>query len=159
MVTPAERFHRFIDPAGPISLIRHVQGPCHLWTGALDQDGYARFWADQRNQRAYRYAYAQAFGPIPAGLDIDHRCRNRRCVNPGHLRALTHRENILASSNIAAYRAAQTHCRRGHPFDETNTVRRKNGTRQCRQCRNRRRESAATVHQFPTRTTPERTAA
>ncbi|MFF0894716.1 HNH endonuclease signature motif containing protein [Streptomyces sp. NPDC003278] len=132
--TPAERFAAFVNPNGPIPLIRGVHGPCHQWTGSTDTDGYARFWLDRRNRRAYHVAYIAAHGPIPAGHDIDHRCRNRACVNPAHLRALTHRENVLASSNVAAYRAAQTHCKHGHPFDAANTYRRPDGTRQCRQC-------------------------
>ncbi|MFH9430261.1 HNH endonuclease signature motif containing protein [Streptomyces sp. NPDC017615] len=145
--TAAERFARFVNPNGPFALIRGALGPCHLWTGSTDPDGYARFWINGRNRRAYHVAYEWAHGPIPAGLEVDHRCRNRRCVNGAHLRALTHRDNVLASSNIAAYRAAQTHCHRGHPFDTDNTRRRKNGTRACRTCaRDRRAAQDATVH-------------
>jgi hypothetical protein len=154
--TVAERFAAKVDTAGPISLIRGVQGRCHLWTNSTDQDGYARFWLDGRNRRAYHYAFMQAHGPIPDGHDVDHQCRNRACVNPTHLRALTHRDNVLASSNVAAYRAAQTHCKRRHEFDEANTRRRKNGTRACRACE-RDRNKPATVHQLTP--TPERQAA
>ncbi|MEU7340569.1 HNH endonuclease signature motif containing protein [Streptomyces sp. NPDC007074] len=132
--TVAERFAKFVNTAGPVPLIRDVQGPCHQWGGSLDDDGYARFWLNGGNRRAYHYAYTAAHGPIPDAHDVDHKCRNRACVNPAHLRALTHRDNVLASSNVAAYRAAQTHCHSGHEFDEANTYRRKNGTRQCRAC-------------------------
>jgi hypothetical protein len=155
--TAAERFASFVNLAGPVPLIRGVHGNCHQWTGSTDQDDYARFWLDGRNTRAYHYAYEQAHGPRPDGHDVDHRCRNRACVNPDHLRALTHRDNVLASSNVAAYRAAQTHCHRGHEFDEANTRRRKNGTRACRACA-RRRPQAATVTTLPTPNT-ERQAA
>ncbi|MFF4751804.1 HNH endonuclease signature motif containing protein [Streptomyces sp. NPDC001270] len=158
--TAAERFARFINPNGPIPLIRGVIGRCHEWTGSTDQDGYARFWIDGRNRRAYHYAYEQSHGPIPAGHDIDHHCRNRRCVRDSHLRALTHRDNVLASGNVAAYRAAQTHCHRGHPFDEVNTRRRKNGTRACRACaRARKTKQGATIHQITPATTSRKRAA
>ncbi|MFF9284844.1 HNH endonuclease signature motif containing protein [Streptomyces griseosporeus] len=157
--TPAERFQRFVDTNGPIPLIRGVHGRCHLWTGSTDDNGYARFWHNGRNRRAYWFAYEQAHGPIPAGHDVDHHCRNRRCVRGSHLRALTHRDNVLASSNIAAYRAAQTHCKHGHPFDDANTRRRKNGTRACRACERERRRLAAPVLTLTTPNTPERQAA
>ncbi|MGC0205248.1 HNH endonuclease signature motif containing protein [Streptomyces levis] len=149
--TPAERFAAFVDTDGPMPLIRGVQGQCHIWTGSTDPDGYARFWLNGRNRRAYHFAFEQAHGPVPDGHDVDHHCRNRRCVNPAHLRALTHRANVLASSNIAAYRAAQTHCHRGHPFNAENTRRRKNGTRACRACDRDRRNA-------PTPNTLERAA-
>lgn len=159
--TPAERFARFVNLAGPIPLIRGVQGRCHQWRGSVDDDGYARFWLDGRNRRAYHVAYVTAHGPIPAGHDVDHHCRNRRCVNPAHLRALTHRDNVLASSNVAAYRAAQTHCHRGHEFDEANTRRRKDGTRACRACARDRKAAAksATVHTLTPRPTIRKKAA
>ncbi|MFF9262020.1 MULTISPECIES: HNH endonuclease signature motif containing protein [Streptomyces] len=143
--TPAERFLAFVDTNGPISLIRGVLDPCHVWTGSLDQDGYARFWLNGRNRRAYHVAYEQAHGPIPAGHDVDHHCRNRACVRGSHLRALTHRDNVLASGNVAAYRAAQTHCINRHPFDEANTRRRKNGTRACRACERARATKRTTT--------------
>jgi hypothetical protein len=157
--TPAERFAKFTNPAGPVPLIRGVHGRCHQWTGSLDDDGYARFWLDGANRRAYHYAYRAAHGPVPDGHDVDHQCRNRACVNPAHLRALTHRDNVLASSNVAAYRAAQTHCHNGHRFDEANTYRRRNGTRQCRACARSRTRPAATVHHLtPTPNPLERAA-
>jgi hypothetical protein len=143
--TVAERFAKFVTTAGPVPLIRGVHGPCHQWGGSLDDDGYARFWLDGRNRRAYHVAYVAAHGPIPDGLDVDHQCRNRACVNPDHLRALTHRDNVLASGNVAALRAAQTKCHRGHPFDEANTHRRKDRTRQCRTCARDRARARATT--------------
>lgn len=156
-LTPAERFAAFVNThTGPIPLYRGAIGRCHVWGGSVDQDGYARFWLDGRNRRAYHVAYIAAHGPIPAGHDIDHRCRNRRCVRPSHLRALTHRENVLASSNVAAYRAAQTHCHRRHAFDEGNTIRRRNGTRQCRACTRDRNSAGRTT--TPTPNTLERAA-
>jgi hypothetical protein len=137
--TTAQRFAQHVNLAGPLSLRREAPGHCHLWTGTPTAKGYGRFWLNGRNIRAHHYAYVQAHGPIPAGHEIDHLCRNRLCVNPAHLEAVTHRVNVLRSSNVAAIRAAQTHCCRGHHLAGSNLRIRPNGTRQCIACARYRR--------------------
>lgn len=125
---------------------------CVEFTGALDSLGYARVIKDSRSQMVHRLAYELCVGPIPDGLTIDHLCRNRACVNPGHLEPVTHRENVLRSNNPAAINARKTHCKHGHEFTEENTLVSKNGrNRQCRKCakarsvafRKARRDAAA----------------
>lgn len=103
----------------------HANTPCIPWTGRLSSDGYGRIGRDF----AHRRAYVAARGPIPAGLELDHLCRLRRCVNPDHLEPVTHAENMARSSG-----ALKTECIHGHPFDEANTYRRPDGTRDCRAC-------------------------
>lgn len=134
---PRERFLAKVNKAGPLPLVRGVTGRCWLWTGGNDgrPAGYGRAWHNGRMVGAHRASYELNVGPIPAGYDIDHRCRTPRCVRPEHLRPLTHHANVLASTNVAALRAAQTHCHRGHPFDKANTYVAPNGTRKCRACR------------------------
>lgn len=134
---------------GTLSLRRGAPGPCQLWTGATNRDGYGRIWADGRAATTHRIAYELTHGPIPAGLELDHRCGVRACCNPDHTEPVTHRENVLRSTNHVAELAARTHCCRGHELAGDNLIRRPNGTRQCRACRNGRRAAA----------NPERTAA
>lgn len=68
---------------------------CWNWTGALFAGGYGQFWMATAGQSvvAHRFAYEATRGPIPDGLQLDHRCHNRRCVNPEHLRPVTSKQN------------------------------------------------------------------
>ncbi|UIX33567.1 HNH endonuclease [Streptomyces sp. GQFP] len=166
--TPAERFTAKTKP-GPWSLRRDCPGPCRLWDGAINEDGYGHFWLAGRTVKAHRAAVALADGtPVPAHLDVDHRCRRRACVSRAHLEPVTHRENVLRSSNHVAARAAVTHCPARHAYDAANTIRAKNGTRKCRACKNAaararraeaREQQTAPVITLPTHRIPERTAA
>lgn len=103
---------------------------CWLWTASIHPTGYGQFQLG----RAHRVAYELRNGPIPDGLTLDHLCRVRNCVNPDHLEPVTRKVNILRGMGLSAQRARQTHCTRGHPFDEANTHIRPNGTRRCRAC-------------------------
>jgi hypothetical protein len=112
---------------------------CWLWTGALSNTGYGRLARGTRpNQRrwsAHRYLYELLVGPVPDGLDLDHLCRVRHCVNPAHLEPVTRQENLLRGNTVNARRAAQTCCVNGHEFTPENTYRQPDGTRTCRACR------------------------
>ena len=114
---------------------------CWLWTGYIDRGGYGIFSIKSKPLKAHRFAYEFYNGSIPASLTIDHRCRNRACVNPSHLRLLTNQENCLAG-DTGKHNAIKTHCPQGHPYNEHNTYmeRLKDGrlVRRCRLCRNAR---------------------
>lgn len=112
---------------------------CWEWIGAADGHGYGTGRFEGRTHKAHRIAYRLCTGPIPAGLQIDHLCRNRRCVNPAHLEAVSRSENCrrgLTGKAYGAVIAARTHCPSGHEYTPTNTYRWRNH-RQCRECRRR----------------------
>jgi len=101
----AHRFRAFGDPLecratrGPSPFERFdakVQrtATCWLWIGATNQKGYGTFWSGDVRTGAHRWSYEYHVGPIPVGLEIDHLCRVRHCVNPAHLEAVTHAENL-----------------------------------------------------------------
>lgn len=66
---------------------------CWNWTAFIGPDGYGRFMINQVPHLAHRVSFQRSFGEIPAGMEIDHICHNRICVNPTHLRIATHAQN------------------------------------------------------------------
>lgn len=115
--------------------VEMAEDGCHNFVGWKRPDGYGQIWVDRKMRRAHRIAYELFIGPIPDGLVVDHLCRNRACVNPAHLEAVTHGENVLRGVNPAAQRSRQTHCQRGHELTGDNLYTH-GGRRRCRTCNN-----------------------
>jgi hypothetical protein len=112
---------------------------CWFWRGTPQRDGYGQFKALGKNYMAHRFSYFLSGFEVPTGLEIDHTCRNRNCVNPDHLEPVTRAENMRRS--VAKY-AKVTHCKNGHPFSGDNLVTRTGGKwRYCRTCRNARQRA------------------
>jgi hypothetical protein len=142
--TVAKRlFAKLVEAEPPTTedrLGRPIIGPCLLWSGAIDADGYGVIWDSsiRNNRKVHRVAYEIARGSPPVGV-TDHLCRVRRCGAAAHLEDVSNAQNI-ARGDVSLVNGARTHCPRGHPYDETNTRRTKtyNGYgaegRECRAC-------------------------
>ena len=115
-----------------------VDSGCWEWRGGLATNGYGRFnLGNGKSAPAHRITYNLFKGDIPEGLEPDHLCRNRKCVNPDHIEAVTRRENIMRGLLPATNRNLQlskTHCPQGHSYDEINTYIDSRGYRHCRMC-------------------------
>lgn len=122
---------------------------CWIWQGATYgpqkdiETRYGRIYVSPslRHMPAHRFSYELFVGPIPEGLQLDHLCRRRRCVNPAHL------EPVTAQENIRRYTRLLTHCKNDHALDGMSN----RGWRFCticarearRRCEIRRRARAA----------------
>lgn len=102
---------------------------CWLWLGAVS-NGYGRALG---GKLAHRLMYEREVGAVPDGLDLDHLCRVRSCVNPAHLEPVTRRENLLRGDTIPRRNAMRNTCANGHAYDYIDS----NGSRHCRTCRNK----------------------
>jgi hypothetical protein len=132
---------RATDEAARIRIIHapcpvaDLDGPCHIWAGSVGSHGYGQIGTPNGQRTAHTFMWEQAQGPIPDGMVIDHRCRNRACCNVNHLRLVTPKLNVHENnSSPPAVNANKTHCIRGHIFDVVNTRIEKSGSRRCRIC-------------------------
>lgn len=108
--------------------------PCWIWQLGQSGKGYGCEWDRVRRRMvaAHILAFERSYGPVPSGLELDHLCRVRLCVNPDHLEPVTHAENIRRGKGGERNRL-KTHCVRGHEFSGHNLVF-EDGRRRCRKC-------------------------
>ena len=113
---------------------------CWIWIGANDGKGYGKFCPDATrggySEKAHRSVYRVLIGDIPDGMELDHLCRNRACVNPHHMEVVDHKTNSLRGESFSAVLSRKTHCPRGHEYTPENTyVAPGRPRRACRKCR------------------------
>ncbi len=93
---------------------------CWIWPGQENGKGYGLVRFNLIKKSVHRVVYTHFRGIIPAGMQLDHLCRNRACANPWHLEPVTAQENCLRGNGPAAVQARQTHCKRGHELSGEN---------------------------------------
>jgi len=106
---------------------------CWEWQKTITPKGYGQYRLNEKRVFAHRFAYELSFGSIPDDLELDHLCRNRSCVNPLHLEAVSQYENGVTRS----IRFAGEHrelCPKGHKLTQKNTYKSKTGFLVCKEC-------------------------
>jgi hypothetical protein len=124
---PIGRYPRNLPPQYRFWMKVQIREDCWIWTGAKYLNGYGNFWHKGKAVLAHRYVYDLLIGEIPLGMDLDHVCSVRDCVNPAHLRPATPKENRGQANRRKGF------CPREHPYDMIE----KDGGRGCRKCKNK----------------------
>lgn len=101
-----------------------LENGCWNWNASKIKNGYGEFWNGEIKMLAHRWSYEYYVGVIPDGLEIDHLCRNRACVNFKHLEPVTRSEN--GKRGLTGFHRREeakliTHCPKGHEYNEVNT--------------------------------------
>ncbi len=130
MLTFPQTVERFWDKV-------EVTDSCWNWIGAHEPLGYGRFRVQGKLMLSHRFAYELLIDHITVPLELDHLCRNTRCVNPAHLDPVSHTENVRRGIAGNEY-TSLTHCKYGHSFSGDNLY--LHGRyRKCKKCTRRRK--------------------
>lgn len=146
-----DRYWSRVDQGGP--------DECWRWTGPLNRKGYGVFGCGITNI-ASRFAVLIDGREIPPQMVVDHICKVRCCVNPAHLRVVTHRFNCIDNSDSPVARnSRKTHCPKGHPLsgDNLDAYYLRLGWRSCRECKRARKRAKTARARMANAQTPSET--
>lgn len=119
----------------------NLNNGCWEWTASLNKGGYGNFTCGTI-LGAHRYSFWLFKGELETTKVIDHECRNKKCVNPEHLRQVTYSINSIENSNSPAYiHSIKTHCPKGHEYNKENllNITNRKFSRVCKICNRERR--------------------
>src|ERR1700729_2218645 len=121
------------------NLTWNLETGCYEWVRST-RSGYGSVRYGGKKRYVHVVVYETEVGPVPEGLELDHKCRNRKCANLLHLEPVDHQTNVLRGDGLAALNARKTHCPNGHPLTDSNLSRwaLSRGRRSCRTCLNER---------------------
>ena len=110
---------------------------CLLWFGVTTKEGYGRLRVEGKYKYAHRLSYENSVGQIQDGLELDHLCRTRCCIEPNHLEAVVHSENVRRG----LYGVLNKNCPKGHSYSGKNLIlTKKNKWKVCRICKNEKKK-------------------
>ena len=104
---------------------------CWIWAGSMTRKGYGTVRVGTISTTAHRAFWLASGRELIPGLVLDHLCRNRSCVNPDHLRQVTHQVNILEGKSPTAQLSRSNVCKKGHSLPQPRQDGKK---RRCREC-------------------------
>lgn len=133
-----KRYWRFVDIRG--------NDECWEWLGSDNGTEYGKFWLNNETKYAHRISYFLAYGNIEDGYQIDHLCKNRKCVNPNHLEKVTVKINNNRGNSFSGKRIKRTHCSKGHLLSDDNLCENylARGLRVCKICKQEQAEKLKT---------------
>lgn len=131
-------------------VVEGAEDECWIWQGYKVSEGYGKISRKKDGKSVtifvHRLMYTIHNGEIPDDYVIDHLCRVRDCINPKHLEAVTHEENVKRGVHRGGgtpppaetrlfRREKRGACRKGHHWTEENMITRKSGRVDCLPCR------------------------
>jgi hypothetical protein len=136
MITMIKQFEDYVIP--------EPNSGCFLWIGRLSSCGYGQKMHYGKSLLAHRLAYELERGGIPNGLEVDHLCRVRSCVNTRHMEIVTHKENTLRGNAPTAINSRKQFCPRcSGPYTKDNRQK-----RLCLTCRRNSRRNKYAINKL-----------